>query len=108
MTNTLTEYVLDRKNQRAGLVVATLDKYGNVTIGWSKLNKSAGDKFNRDMALRIAIHRALSGSNTAVPNAIQPSIDKMRSRAKRYFKMSPAKYIGVSFRKIFNLPISEK
>ena len=84
----LIEYVRDRHNQKVGVVVACkFEGNDNVVIGHSKANLSRGDKFNKDLGLHIAIDRAISNSTAPIPSSILDTVNKMKSRAIKYFKV---------------------
>lgn len=57
-----------------------------ITIGWSQVNRNAGDKFNRTEAIRVARRRANSVSYDAPPRKAKKIYMKMVGRANRYFK----------------------
>lgn len=57
-----------------------------ISIGWSKVNVSAGDEFDKEKAVEIARGRAIVGSSPAVPRQIIPIYNKMVERASSYFK----------------------
>ena len=78
----LIEYIRDENRNRVGMVVA-IDSY---RIGWSKVKPRSGDRFNKEMGLKIATGRANIGSTASVPNDVQILLEKMQDRATRYFK----------------------
>jgi hypothetical protein len=73
------EYVRNNHGQAVGVVLAT-----NNGIGWSALNPK--DRFDREIALRIARGRAESGSATNIPRHVQERLTSFVNRAERYFK----------------------
>lgn len=81
--NTITEYVLNKKKQRIGVVLATKDR-DRVVVGWSKTRKK--DVFDKNLGYQIAEDRALKDSIVAVPSDIVPAYNRIIDRAKRYFR----------------------
>lgn len=86
MTNNLIQYIRNRSGAPIGVVVATKLSDSTVGVGWSKLHVSAGDTWDRERGIQIAIERATCGTNKVVPHAIVPVIESMQKRAKAYFK----------------------
>lgn len=93
----LKQYILNRKNQRIGIVVGFSGDFGTgekTYVGWSKCNVDSGDKFDKTTAIKIAIERAVFGTvngqkNVAfIPQSIESKVSKMEDRVKRYFKTS--------------------
>ena len=89
----LIEYIRDSKKNPIGVVVAN----GASKIGWSLCNIKSGDKFNKEIALTIAIARAntiklLDSDNRIkyyennIPRSILNNIFKMVIRSNKYFK----------------------
>jgi hypothetical protein len=89
MNNTdtmLVEYVRDRKRNPIGAVIGVRN-HKDVSVGWSLTNRKAGDRFDKDMAIKIALGRAVEGTNKALPHTVAPIFNKMVERAKRYFQV---------------------
>jgi len=85
----LIRYIRDRKNRKVGVVVA-LDAD---RVGWSMCHTTAGDKFDREKGLKIAIgraeHRPVSIINVLswdIPSSIRMELLSMLERAGRYFQ----------------------
>lgn len=57
-----------------------------ISLGWSKVNRTAGDEFDKDMAVAIARARAIVGSAPSMPFKIAPVFERMEERAARYFQ----------------------
>lgn len=76
----LIQYVRDKNNNPVGAVVAV----GKLQVGWSRKHKS--DRWNREKALMIARNRAVVGSSVEVPRDVEPIMDNMFERSKRYFQ----------------------
>lgn len=76
-------YVRNRKNELVGCVAAIAHN----TVGWSLCNTAAGDIFDKQMALEIAIGRAMNGFNTDIPHTVVKEYEKMIDRSKKYFKI---------------------
>lgn len=59
-----------------------------ISIGWSKVNRSMGDKFDKERAIDIARGRAIVGNSPEMPRKIAPAFRRMELRAARYFKFT--------------------
>ena len=59
-----------------------------ISIGWSKVNLSMGDKFNKKEAVKYARERAIVGNSPEMPRKISPAFRRMEQRAERYFKFT--------------------
>ena len=57
-----------------------------ISIGWSQVNRSMGDEFDKKNAIRIARKRAIGVAYLPVPSKTAPVYDRMMERATRYFK----------------------
>lgn len=81
-------YILDKKDQRIGVLAATNnDAYPNdVFIGWSLCNLSAGDKFDSKRGVEIAYERSRKRSVAPIPMSIAPRYEAFRYRCNKYFK----------------------
>jgi hypothetical protein len=86
MNTELVEYVKDRHGNRVGVVVAIKHPELGFCVGWSKCALNRGDTFDKKKALLIARGRANNGSTALVPFAVEPVIEHMLDRARRYFK----------------------
>ena len=78
-SNSFFEYYRE-EDQIRGVVLA-LDKN---LIGWSLCNKL--DTFDKDLAIKIAYGRAITGSNIPIPHRIRPLYIKISERALKYYK----------------------
>ena len=80
----LIEYVKNRKGRRIGVVVATAKE----EIGYSLANEKAGDKFNSELGLAIAVGRAKLGTTRFgdLPHTVATTYENMLDRAERYYK----------------------
>jgi hypothetical protein len=79
------QFVKNRKGDLVGCVAAT---YAG-KVGWSLCNTKAGDEFNKQTALKIAVGRAHINpvaDLTQVPNSVRKAVYYMNSRSVRYFK----------------------
>jgi hypothetical protein len=81
----LVRFIRNKNGQRVGAVVAICED-GVVKTGWSKCNTKL-DKFDREMALKIAVGRA-NNIGKKTHSAIVKPVEQMRDRALRYFKGS--------------------
>ena len=59
-----------------------------ISIGWSKVNISKGDKFDKVKALDIARGRAIAGAAPEMPRKIASAYGRMEERAARYFQFT--------------------
>lgn len=57
-----------------------------VHIGWSKVNSSAGDRFDKKRGVEIALSRSEKGSVAPVPDSILNDYLYFVDRCRRYFK----------------------
>lgn len=57
-----------------------------ISLGWSKVNRSKGDKFDKKEAVRLARERAILGNAPELPRKMYAPYDRMEARAERYFK----------------------
>ena len=83
----LTQFVRDRKGQPRGMVVATVID-NSICVGWSYTNTKAGDRFNKQRAIQIALGRAEYGwgREVEIPYAVSKVFIRMADRASSYFK----------------------
>ena len=71
-----------KKGQLKGVVVAT----DNKGIGWSCVNTKAGDIFDKNRGIEIALSRRKEGTKKQIPYDVMPVINRMKIRADKYFK----------------------
>jgi len=84
-TKSLVQYVTSRKHGRTAVVVATCE--GKlIKIGWSAVNVKAGDKFDKERAIRIALSRTNAVAQMNIPRRVSKLIGEMIPRAQKYFK----------------------
>lgn len=57
-----------------------------ISIGWSKVNSTAGDEFDKEKAMEIARGRAITGSAPSLPRQLERAYNNMCDRASAYFK----------------------
>jgi hypothetical protein len=86
--HTVIQYVRNNKNIPQGVLVAIKSEDG-FRIGYSLCNKK--DRFNKRMALKIAIGRAEFSSDPAVVSVMPHPVKKMASafwaRCRKYYKV---------------------
>jgi len=86
--HTVIQYVRNKKNIPRGVLVAIKSEDG-FRIGYSLCNKK--DRFNKRMALKIAIGRAEFSSEPTVMNFMPHPVKKMASafwlRCRKYYKV---------------------
>jgi hypothetical protein len=82
-------FVLNNKRQRVGVLAATLPFDGNdqrIHIGWSRCNKSMGDKFDAKKGIEIAVLRSAKRKGMVFPTSMLEDYLSFVERCKRYFK----------------------
>lgn len=57
-----------------------------ISLGWSQVNRNAGDTFNKADAVKIARERAITGNSPAITRKMMKPYERMFDRAERYFK----------------------
>jgi len=80
----LVEYVKGDNGRLQGVVVAT----GLGKLGWSSFNdKKETKRFDKQLALEIAVGRAESGKDydDFIPFKLRQTVYKMEDRAERYY-----------------------
>lgn len=83
----IVQYIHDKKkNKLRGVIVA--DKINNYPIiSWSYTNFKAGDRFDKQRGLEIAISRFNTKTNAEVPRQILKLSEIFKKRVARYFKV---------------------
>jgi hypothetical protein len=81
---TIVQYVRDKNRIPRGVLVAVKSPEG-YNIGYSLCSKY--DRFEKRMALNIAIGRANFVDNSNMPYAISKSLPQFIDRCKRYYKV---------------------
>ena len=89
--NTLMQFVRDRRGQPRGIVVATVID-NSIRMGWSYTNTKAGDRFNKQRGLQIALGRADTGvgMRVKIPHNVEKVLEKMARRADAFYKNAVA------------------
>jgi len=77
----LVSYVRNKKREKIGVVVAIYRDQ----VGWS-LCRTKLDRFDKDLGLRIAYGRAITGSATKPPTTVMKTYNDMMDRSKAYYK----------------------
>lgn len=79
------------RGSRRGVVVA-LPVGNEVKFGWSFTNFKAGDKFDKERGLQIAVARTTKPSKLGqVPHDVVKACCRLEERSRRYFKqITPA------------------
>lgn len=95
--NYLTQFVRNRKGNPIGIIVATkMSDENHVRVGWSYTHVKAGDRFNKERGLGIAMDRAHTNTNRKVPHAVlKVATNGFITRSLNYFKASNAELAGV-------------
>lgn len=89
MREILIQYVKDKKNQRRGVVVARAQD-DQIVTGWSYANFKAGDKFDKEVGINIAVGRIIKPSpKKTVPHDVAKVERALRRRAINYFFPQP-------------------
>ena len=87
--NTIHKYLVKRvqgRKQKVAVIVGTKDNEGIIRIGWSRANINAGDRFNKERALDIALDRMKATEMVPVPPSIVDDVISFQDRCQRYFK----------------------
>lgn len=86
--HTMIQYVRHNgSGKRKGAFVAVPTGGLTYGIGWSLCNETAGDKFDKDLAVNTASMRAMQGlDESKVPQSLVEELRGFRSRARRYYK----------------------
>lgn len=82
---TVIQYIRDKNNNPRGVLVAVKHENG-FRIGYSLCNKK--DRFNKNMALKIALGRANAMSDGPIPHPVDRMLEEFTNRCKRYYKVS--------------------
>jgi len=80
-------YVYNTKRHPIGVLAAqpSTAKPTEVIIGWSKCNASAGDRFNKQIGVKIAYERSAKRSSVGIPGSMDEPYYQFLGRARRYF-----------------------
>jgi hypothetical protein len=93
----LKQYIKRTKQEiKVGVLVA-FKADDSVKVGWSLTNRNAGDAFNEEEGIRIAMERAIhpdvldcammtSNEKFSPPRSIHPDVNIFLERCERYFK----------------------
>lgn len=81
---TVIQYVRDKKRVPRGVIVAVKSSEFGFVCGYSLCNKK--DRFNKRMALKIAIGRAETHLTTEAPHEIRKMLPTFLDRCKKYYK----------------------
>ena len=81
-------YVYNTKRHPVGVLAAqpSMADSNEVIIGWSRCNVAAGDRFNKQMGVKIAYERSAQGSYADIPESMNDDYYLFVDRAKRYFQ----------------------
>lgn len=81
-------YVLDKKDQRIGVLAATSNDLhpDTVYIGWSLCNFSLGDRFDPKRGVQIAYERSSKCSIAPFPMSLNDRYEAFKFRCEKYFK----------------------
>ena len=88
MNNGIHEYVYNAYRQPVGVLAAcpSRSRPDQVVIGWSRCNRTAGDRFDKHIGVQIAYDRSLKQSTAEVPMTMESEYTEFYARATRYFK----------------------
>jgi len=85
----ITQFVMGRvkgQRRRVGIMVGRIDGKGVVRLGWSRANFSAGDTFDPEHGLGIAMDRTLAHEFVPAPHSMISDLHRFQDRCVRYFK----------------------
>lgn len=90
MNEVIHEYIRERVTgkgkQKVGIIAGSVVN-GKIVVGWSKTNLKAGDVFDRDIGIQVALDRAVG--KVPSPELPPQMVDQMRDfqiRCLKYFK----------------------
>jgi len=83
----LMQFVRDRRGNPRGVVVSRLVDE-RVTVGWSFTNYKAGDRFDKQRGIQIALGRLTVPSTKQIPYSVHKVMETVVDRSKKYFKTS--------------------
>ena len=88
MNNGIHEYVYNAYRQPVGVLAAcpSRSRPDQVGIGWSRCNRTAGDRFDKQLGVQIAYDRSLKQSTAEVPESMERDYSAFYVRATKYFK----------------------
>lgn len=101
----LIQFVRDSKSgQPRGVVVARKLDDDFAGIGWSYVNKKAGDKFDKSLGIKIANARIETDTLSQVPVDIKHLLDyEFCYRVRKYFKVKDTIVAGETKSSTFDL-----
>jgi hypothetical protein len=85
------QYIVKRvggREQKVAVFVGRKDKSGSIRIGWSRANINAGDKFNREFGLKLALERTKAVTLMELPFSLWKEGHKFAERCHRYFRIT--------------------
>jgi hypothetical protein len=98
------ERVPGRGRQIVGVIVGKVVN-GQIVTGFSKTNLKAGDKFDRDYGITIALNRASGAVDSPeLPPQVVGQMERFKNRCVRYFKQAQT----VSVKGAYVAPVTPK
>ena len=81
-------YVRDRQNRRVGVLAAVTnpEQPETVFIGWSRCNRSMGDRFDPVRGTKIALDRSYRHKGAGIPFTMLEQYNEFRARCEKYFR----------------------
>ena len=101
MQTTIHEYVkksVAGRKRVVGVLVGTIDEANIVRIGWSRVNISAGDRFNKERGYGLAHERTKAEEFVPAPPSLETNLLGFHERCLRYFKNQSGMF-KLSFKK---------
>ena len=86
------------QRKKVGVIVATKNKSGGLSIGYSLTKTSVGDVFDVEHGRKLAIERT-KARHLVIPRSLKEEVNKMVDRGHRYFKTG---YLGMESMISFN------
>lgn len=80
---TVIQYIRNKKNIPCGVLVA-VKQNNKYNIGYSLCNKR--DRFSKQMALKIAIGRAMENNSCNFPHPVVKLLGSFKDRCNKYYK----------------------
>jgi hypothetical protein len=93
--DSLRQFVRDNNGQPIGVVtsVANFDAE-SIHIGWSIINRSAGDRFDKNLGVLIAENRCYNPGGKIVPRKVVKVAMKLAQRSRKYFRLENVSLAG--------------
>lgn len=85
-TDTIYQFIHGRRKQVVGVLLAHAKENGIVTIGWSLAATTRGDKFDKEVGLKIAKERTMARHELTIPHTVRKHLPRFEHRCRRFFR----------------------